>query len=187
MSYDFPSSPANGQIFVAGGITYVYNGQGWVSKGVGAVTISDAPPANPIVGQLWWESDSGNMFIWFNDGTSAQWVHVSGFAQLTHGAGGGIAEAPVDGTQYVRKDTAWQPIDIEELGTGIPEAPTDGKQYVRQNGAWVEVSIPPSGPWFNDVNGDAILKFGGVNIMVRVKPTGLILTKDDIEIFSTSV
>jgi hypothetical protein len=40
--------------------------------------------------------------------------------------------------------------------------------------------------WRTDVNGDAILKFGA-NIVVRIKSTGLILTKDDIEVFSISV
>ena len=37
-----------------------------------------------------------------------------------------------------------------------------------------------------DVNGDAIIKFGA-SIVVRIKPAGLILTKDDIEVFSVSV
>ena len=37
-----------------------------------------------------------------------------------------------------------------------------------------------------DANGDAIIKFGAT-IVVRIKPTGLVLTKDDVEIFSVSV
>lgn len=39
-------------------------------------TISDAPPVSPIAGQLWWQSSTGYMFIYFNDGTSSQWVPV---------------------------------------------------------------------------------------------------------------
>jgi len=38
----------------------------------------DAPPASPVAGQLWWESDTGNLFIWYNDGDSAQWVQING-------------------------------------------------------------------------------------------------------------
>jgi hypothetical protein len=27
---------------------------------------------------MWWESDSGNLFIWYADGTSSQWVQING-------------------------------------------------------------------------------------------------------------
>ena len=37
-----------------------------------------------------------------------------------------------------------------------------------------------------DTNGDAIVKFGA-DIVMRIKPTGLIMTKDDVEVFSVSV
>jgi hypothetical protein len=38
---------------------------------------SDTPPANPSANQLWWESDTGSLFIWYVDPDSAQWVQVS--------------------------------------------------------------------------------------------------------------
>ena len=38
------------------------------------VFIGDGPPASPIEGALWWRSTDGRLFIWFNDGTSSQWV-----------------------------------------------------------------------------------------------------------------
>jgi hypothetical protein len=41
------------------------------------VTISDTPPVTPNVGDLWWESDSGALLIWYNDGTSTQWVAIA--------------------------------------------------------------------------------------------------------------
>lgn len=40
----------------------------------GVTNIGDNPPASPAAGQLWWESDSGQMFIWYDDGNSTQWV-----------------------------------------------------------------------------------------------------------------
>src|SRR4051812_13473355 len=64
----------------------------------------------------------------------------------------------------------------------LGDAPVDGKLYARQNGAWVVVDMP----FTTDVNGDVILKFSATT-MVRIKPNGLILTKDDIEVFSASV
>jgi hypothetical protein len=90
----------------------------------------------------------------------------------------GIEEAPSDNRYYMRRNAGWTP--------GIPDAPQDGKYYVRKDGNWVEIPPPPATPWTYDVNGDAIFSSAG-NVKVRIKPTGLILTKDDIEIFSVSV
>jgi hypothetical protein len=38
------------------------------------MSIADTAPANPIPGQLWWRSSDGASFLWFDDGTSKQWV-----------------------------------------------------------------------------------------------------------------
>jgi len=43
----------------------------------GLASIGLTPPASPQVGQLWWRSDSGRLFIYYNDGTSSQWVPVN--------------------------------------------------------------------------------------------------------------
>ena len=51
---------------------------GSIGGGGTAVAISDTPPASPIDGQLWWESDTGILAIRYNDGTSTQWVAVAG-------------------------------------------------------------------------------------------------------------
>jgi hypothetical protein len=73
--------------------------------------IGDTPPASPIVGQTWWESDTGNMFIYYDDGNTTQWVpaHVGTLPEGGGGGGGGgIEEAPLDGQQYARSDAAWE-------------------------------------------------------------------------------
>jgi Collagen triple helix repeat (20 copies) len=75
------------------------------------MSIGDDPPPSPVVGQLWWESDTGNQFVYFDDGDSKQWVpsHV-GAITGGGGSGGGIPEAPTDGQLYSRRgsDTSWQ-------------------------------------------------------------------------------
>lgn len=72
------------------GNLYVYyfdgNSEQWVQIGGGGggsggsalVPTTDTPPDAPQDGQLWWESDTGDLFIWFDDGNSAQWVQVNG-------------------------------------------------------------------------------------------------------------
>jgi hypothetical protein len=42
--------------------------------GGASVLVSDTPPVGAADNSLWWESDSGNLFIRYNDGNSAQWV-----------------------------------------------------------------------------------------------------------------
>jgi hypothetical protein len=74
----------------------------------GAVYVQDAPPANAIANSLWWDSDSGDLFIRYQDMDSAQWV------QINASGGGGITEAPIDGTGYVRQDAGW----VAQSGAG---------------------------------------------------------------------
>ena len=40
------------------------------------VTVGDEPPniPNPNNGELWWESDTGDLYVYYNDGDSSQWV-----------------------------------------------------------------------------------------------------------------
>lgn len=52
---------------------------------VGGATIADSFPGSPIHGQLHWESDTGILYLFYNDGNSSQWVQVGGIA-----AGGAI-------------------------------------------------------------------------------------------------
>lgn len=84
MAFDFPASPTDGQTFTpAGGPTYVFQSPVW--KIVGAIgapvslSMVDAPPSSPSHGQMWWESDSGNLFGFYVDqsGPPGQWVQIN--------------------------------------------------------------------------------------------------------------
>jgi hypothetical protein len=84
MAFDFPNAPTVGQVYTSPtGVAYTWDGQKWTSgSGYGAIYIADTPPSAPS-GSLWWESDSGILYISYNDGNSIQWVAI----------GGGIADA----------------------------------------------------------------------------------------------
>jgi Domain of unknown function (DUF4082) len=58
--------------------------------------IGDGPPASPVVGQTWWESDTGNAFIYYDDGNTVQWVPQHVGALPPAGSGGGTTI--LDGT-----------------------------------------------------------------------------------------
>jgi len=49
------------------------------------VAIGENPPSGPQPGDLWWESDTGELFVYYDDGDgspSAQWVETSGATQI---------------------------------------------------------------------------------------------------------
>jgi hypothetical protein len=59
---------------------YLSDGTGWAkagATGTAVASISLTAPGAPQIGQLWWRSDSGRLFIYYNDGTSSQWVPVN--------------------------------------------------------------------------------------------------------------
>ena len=84
----------NGLLVAGTNITLSYNDAGNAltinaSGGGGAsVVISDAAPGSPTAGTLWFESDSGNTFIWFDDGSSSQWVQMNAGPAGPQGATG---------------------------------------------------------------------------------------------------
>jgi len=44
------------------------------SGGGASVYVQDTPPSGVAAGSLWWESDTGLLYIYYNDGDSSQWV-----------------------------------------------------------------------------------------------------------------
>jgi hypothetical protein len=56
------------------GVAYVRRNNAWIP----AVQIADVAPSTPYVGQLWWNSTNGNFYLYYNDGTSSQWVQING-------------------------------------------------------------------------------------------------------------
>ena len=72
--------PAGSTPATAGGI----GANAWArSTGSGfmsTVLVSDTEPTAPFQNMLWWDTNSGIFFIYYNDGTSTQWVDLFGIA-----------------------------------------------------------------------------------------------------------
>jgi hypothetical protein len=118
MALDFPNTPTNGQIFTTGDGSWLWDTVKWKSgNGVGFLTtIADTPPPVPTPGLLWWNSSPGigQLYVYYNDGTSSQWVTANNmggglYLPLT---GGTIGVQPVTGpgpNALLINDTATQP------------------------------------------------------------------------------
>jgi hypothetical protein len=47
--------------------------------GGSSVTVSDTAPASPSEGDLWWRSSEGQLYVYYNDGNTSQWVIANAF------------------------------------------------------------------------------------------------------------
>ena len=92
---DFPNPPLTvGQQFTsASGIIYTWDGLAWTTQPAEAVFIGAAAPINPPTGDLWWRSDPDqNLYIYYDDGNSKQWVNaVPTVSRPTGPAGGSLS------------------------------------------------------------------------------------------------
>ena len=70
--------------FIGAGNTFSVNGNTVdisIAGGGGGganVSISQNPPGSPSSGDLWWDSDIGELYIYYADGDSNQWVETAG-------------------------------------------------------------------------------------------------------------
>jgi hypothetical protein len=65
---------------------YFRSSSSWqqVSGGGASVTVSDTAPSSPDAGDLWYESDTGNTIVYYDDGVGdAQWVELGHAADST--------------------------------------------------------------------------------------------------------
>ena len=144
MAFDFPASPTEGQLFtppVAGAPDYIYHAPAWEllsATGSGAATsISDTPPVGPVHGQIWVESDSGSTYVFWNDGTSSQWVQINS---------PGLSEAPLDGLPYLRRSAAW--VKLTGATAQTRNRIVNGAMQISQENGLTAAPYAASGVWY---------------------------------------
>jgi hypothetical protein len=94
------------------GATYGRKNAAWAPVAA-SVVVSDTPPVSPKPGDLWWDSVGGQLYVWFNDGNSSQWVVAVNQTGLT--------DAPNDTYTYGRHAGAWAQVATQaSLGGYLP-------------------------------------------------------------------
>jgi hypothetical protein len=79
---DFPANPTNGQQY--GNWVYSTSKGAWQAKPMtNKVTTSGVAPATPSNGDEWYNTEDGNIYVYYDDGNSAQWVQVKSDATLS--------------------------------------------------------------------------------------------------------
>jgi len=140
------------------------------------ITVSDTAPAVPVVNQLWWDSVGCNLYLWYNDGNTSQWVNVTN--PLTGSSIYNGDSAPVSPVTnmlwfnttdlqlyiyyYDGNSSQWVPVNNQSAGVG--EAPSDGNYYVRRNAGW---TTPYDAAQFNRGTGRNYVDNPGFHINQR--------------------
>ena len=91
MAINFPNSPSSGDTHTAAGQTFTYDGTVWNPQKGTPVSTGTSAPSSPTPGDLWFDTSEGTLYFYYADGSSNQWVGVSGPAGAagTDASGGG--------------------------------------------------------------------------------------------------
>ena len=80
---EFPANPTNGQQYNAtNGVIYQWDSQKWQTRIVESYANTGGnpgltPPPNPSPGTFWWDSEAGQLYIWYVDADSSQWMQAA--------------------------------------------------------------------------------------------------------------
>jgi microcystin-dependent protein len=96
------TEPADKQVLKYDGAT-----DQWINAvATGGVTVSDTAPEEPFPGDAWWDSTDGNMYVYYEDEDTSQWVQVKTQAVPSDFSG---VELRVDAVEA----------DVEDLQTDV--------------------------------------------------------------------
>ena len=97
MAINFPNSPSNGATHTAAGQTFTYDGTAgvWNPQSGTPVATGTSAPSNPSPGDLWFDTSDGALYFYYADGSSNQWVGVSGPAGADGADATGYGQLPI--------------------------------------------------------------------------------------------
>ena len=110
---------------------YIWDGTQWITAvadgaasgtGGSSVTMSDTAPAEPSDGDMWYDTTEMNMFVYYADDTSSQWVQVATSA----------SDVDLDDyatTAYVDEQLAANPPTSVTMSDTAPAEPSDGDMW----------------------------------------------------------
>lgn len=153
---------ANGSVGSAGQ-TLVSNGTGvyWKPAVYATTNISDTAPVGPLVGDLWFDSTDGSLNVYYNDGTSSQWV--SAISNQTDAAYiVKTANYTATSRDHIMADTSAGSFTIT-----LPAAPSTGQNVVLyDNGSWGtnNLTVGRNGSTIENVADDFLLDISSIKV-----------------------
>ena len=150
-------------------VTYYGDGSGLVGVIRPSIITSDSPPSSPNDGELWWESSSGVLKVYYEDVDSGQWVDAS----PTSGGAGSI--------QIINDSSPQLGGELDVNGSDIT-----GTGNVNLTGIITSTSLNTGNGTFSgdvDINGN--VSIGGTLTYEDVKnvdSVGIITARDGIDV-----
>jgi len=116
MAFDFPNTPTTNQIVtMPDGTVRKWDGVKWVAGQTPTAPYcytGDTPPSSPTLGASWWDSVSCQLFVYYNDGNSSQWVPAVAIPAS-------VGEAPSNSNYYARRNGQWSDIGSSQLAGNV--------------------------------------------------------------------
>jgi hypothetical protein len=133
--------------------------------GGASVTVSTTAPSSPSDGDLWWNSEEGRLKIYYNDGSSSQWVDafvaingVDGTDGLGWTGGsynsstGQVTFTSTDGLGFVTGDLRGADGTDGTNGVGVPTGGTAGQVLTKNSSSNYDAS------WQNSAGGTVVVR-----------------------------
>jgi hypothetical protein len=122
MPINFPDSPSVNDTHTVLGKTWVWNGTYWKLSGSSnrgiSLQVSDTAPSDPVAGDMWYESDTGRTFTYY-DGA---WIELGNTASVT----AFLADADADTLVHVEESADSDTIAFTTGGTKRLEIDASG-------------------------------------------------------------
>lgn len=183
MAIDFPSSPANGATYTYNGKVYTFDGVSWTvatsGGGGSSVTVSGTPPVSPSAGDMWFNSELGTLNVFFDDGSSTQWVAASGERGPVGVVGATGATGPTGATGAAGPTTINQVISSANRTTVLTD---NGKHILHPS------SDTTARTWTIDSNANVPYPIGAAITFVNQNNAGVItiaITADTLRMAGT--
>lgn len=181
MALNFPTSPAVGDVYTVGNSSWVWNGVNWASgaslegtQSPPIVTISDTAPIPTTLGELWWNSSTGQLKLYYDDGTSVQWVDANSSIFTT------VNYITSDGESTLTNKTISY-VDNTLTGVAPLASPTfTGTVTASTINLGTALGVQYGGTGASSLNSNSVLLGNGTNTVQSVAPstTGNVLTSN---------
>jgi len=179
---------------------FTNDGSTYTDLGAGGATISETAPASPTAGQVWFESDTAQTYVYYD----SQWIEIGaapGLASVSASAPSSPAIGQFwfdseTGATNIYYDSQW--IEVGGGGTVVtvsdtaPASPalgqvwfnsSDGGTYVYYNSVWAEIGAVPPGTLNTVIDAKGDLLVGTANDTLARLGTG---TNDQVLTVDTS-
>lgn len=171
MALDFPSNPADGEVFGS----YVWSASKgvWQSREESAApaVVSPTPPTTPNTGDIWVDSSDGISYVYYDDGTSGQWIEMISSGVVSLASKANLS----GGNTFTGTQILGTPLGVSSGGTGAINLTSGG--YLKGTGTSAissQIGIPAE----DITSGSLAIARGGTGVatgagLVPVIPTSV--------------